>query len=108
MSLQIQHIIKCESRNVQGIEGQYLVAKIVCNIIQAYSDNVSKDLNANIEIQRDNSSNGKSYMYHNSKDRMMDMSLICICKNATHYLEPCKKMPKSYDYLNMCIPYIFE
>lgn len=73
MSLQIQHIIKCESRNAQGIKGQYLVAKIVCNIIQAYSDNVSEDFNANIEIQRDNSSNGKLYMSHDSKDGMMDM-----------------------------------
>ncbi len=80
----------------------------MCNIIQAYSDSVSEDLNANIEIQRDNSSNRKSYMSHNYKDGMMDMSLICICINVTRYLEPCKKMPNNYDYLNMCIPYILE
>jgi hypothetical protein len=108
LSRQIQHVIKCESRNVQRIKGQYLVAQIVCNIIQIYCDNVSKDLNLNIEIQRDNSSNGKSYMSHNSKDGMMDMSSICICINVTRYLQPCKKMPKSYDYLNMCIQYILE
>ncbi len=42
---------------LKEFKGQYLVAKIVCNIIQAYSDIVSEDLNADIEIQRDNSSN---------------------------------------------------